>query len=77
MATGSISAALIFQFMRGKRTISGTIADMTSAIWTTLQPLFMPPTNESKWKCIAERSLEIAKLHRFNRWETCPHKMLS
>jgi hypothetical protein len=63
--------------MRRKRIISGIIADMTSAIWTTLQTQFMPPPNESKWNCIAERSLELAKLHRFNRWKTCPYKMLS
>jgi hypothetical protein len=31
---GSSFAALIFQFMRGQRTISDIIADTTSAIWT-------------------------------------------
>jgi hypothetical protein len=55
LAMGSSLTALGFQFMRGKRTIFGIIADTTSAIWLTLQPLFMPPPNESKWKCTAEQ----------------------
>jgi hypothetical protein len=38
------------------------IADTTSAIWRTLQPLFMPPPNESKWKRIAERYLDLWNL---------------
>jgi hypothetical protein len=65
--------------MRGKRTISGVIAETTTAIWSTLQPLFMPPPNEAKWKCIAERYLDLLNL------PNCigsidgkhPHKMLS
>jgi hypothetical protein len=40
--------------MKGKRTISGIIADFTFAMWMTLQPLLMPPSNKSKWKHIAE-----------------------
>jgi hypothetical protein len=48
--------------MRGKRTIPGITADTTSAIWTTLQPLFMPPANESKWKFITERYLDFWNL---------------
>jgi hypothetical protein len=51
---GSSFAALSFQFMREKRTISVIIAETTTAIWSTLQPLFMPPPNEVKWKRIAE-----------------------
>jgi hypothetical protein len=50
---GSSFMALSFQFMRAMKTISGIIADATSAIWTMLQTLFMPPPNESKWKLIA------------------------
>jgi hypothetical protein len=45
--------------MRRKRTISGKIADTTSAIWMTSQPLFLPPPNVSKSKLIAERYLEL------------------
>jgi hypothetical protein len=45
--------------MRGKRTISGITADTTSAIWTTLQPLFMPPPNKSKWERIAEQYFDL------------------
>jgi hypothetical protein len=48
--------------MRGQRTISDIIADTISAIWTTLQPLFMLPPNESKWKRIAERHLDLWNL---------------
>jgi hypothetical protein len=62
MATGSSFAALSFQLMRGMRTISGIIADTTSAICTMVQPLFMPPPNESKWKHISERYLDIWNL---------------
>jgi hypothetical protein len=51
---GSSFAALSFQFMRGKRTISGIVAKTATAIWSTLQPLFMPPPNKAKWKRIAE-----------------------
>jgi hypothetical protein len=47
---GSSFAALHFQFMKGKRTI------------LALQPLFMPPPNESKWKRIAERYLDLCNL---------------
>jgi hypothetical protein len=70
MATGRSFAALSFPFMREKGTISGIIADTTSAI---------SPPNKSKWKCIAECILtfELAELHRFNSWETYPHKMRS
>jgi hypothetical protein len=50
LATGSSLAALNFQFMMGKRTISGIAGEITSAVWTTLKPLLMPPPNESKWK---------------------------
>jgi hypothetical protein len=51
--------------MRGKRKISGIISDTASAIWTTLQPLFMPPPNESKWKHIAERYLDLWNLPNY------------
>jgi hypothetical protein len=60
MATGSSFAALSIQFMRGKRTISGIIAETTT--WCTLQLLFMPPPNEAKWKRIAERYLDLWNL---------------
>jgi hypothetical protein len=54
------------------QSIKFIIADTTSAIWPTLEPLFMPPPNESKWKRTAEYilSLELAKLHRLTGWET-------
>jgi hypothetical protein len=48
--------------MRGERTIYGIIADTTSAIWTTLLSLFRRPPNESKWKRIAERYLDLWNL---------------
>jgi hypothetical protein len=41
LPTGSSFAALSFQFMRGKGTISGITADTTPAIWTVLQPRIM------------------------------------
>jgi hypothetical protein len=70
MATGRSSAAPSFQFMREKGTISVITTDTTSAI---------PPSNESKWKGTEECILifKLTKLHRFNRWETYQHKMLS
>lgn len=59
---GSSFVPLSFQFMRVMRTISGIIADTTSAIWTMLQPLFMPSPNDSKWKLTAERYLDLWNL---------------
>jgi hypothetical protein len=71
---GSSFTALGFQFMMGNRTISGVIADTTSAVWVSLQPMFMSPRKKSKWKHIAEKYLdffELAKLHRFNSCIKC------
>jgi hypothetical protein len=48
-----------FSVYEGKRTISGIIAETTTAIWSTLQPPFMPSPNEAKWKRIAERYLDL------------------
>jgi hypothetical protein len=48
--------------MRRKRTISGIIAENTSTVWRTLQPLFIPPPNKSKCKCVAEIYLDFWNL---------------
>jgi hypothetical protein len=48
--------------MMRKRIFPGIIADTTSAIWTTLQPMFVPPPNESKWKSIADRYFDLWNL---------------
>ncbi|GFG34852.1 hypothetical protein Cfor_00082 [Coptotermes formosanus] len=62
LVTGSSFAALSFQFMRAKRTISRIIAETTVAVWSTLQSLFMPSPNEAKWSHNAERYLKLLNL---------------
>jgi hypothetical protein len=51
-----------FSVYEGKRSISGIIADTTPAIRTTLQLLFLPAPNKSKWKHVAERYLDLWNL---------------
>jgi hypothetical protein len=41
---------------------SRIIAETTVAIWSTLQPLFVPSPNEEKWKSNAERCLDLWNL---------------
>lgn len=48
--------------MRGERTIGLVVAETTKAIWSCLQPLYMPVPDENMWKCIANRYLELWSL---------------
>ncbi|XP_046679468.1 protein ANTAGONIST OF LIKE HETEROCHROMATIN PROTEIN 1-like [Homalodisca vitripennis] len=62
LATGSSFKCLAQFFMRGERTIGLVVAETTEAIWSCLQPQYMPVPDENMWKCIAQRYLELWSL---------------
>ncbi|KAK5647968.1 hypothetical protein RI129_002860 [Pyrocoelia pectoralis] len=55
LATGVNFKQLGFTFMRGASTIGKIIANTRVAIWTFLQPLYMPVPTENDWKRIGDR----------------------
>ncbi|PNF17663.1 hypothetical protein B7P43_G07338 [Cryptotermes secundus] len=59
LATGNSFRCLSFQFKRGETTIGKIVEDVCSAIWTVLQPEFMPVPSEELWRTISDRYLEL------------------
>ncbi|XP_066999876.2 putative nuclease HARBI1 [Anabrus simplex] len=59
LATGNSFRCLSFQFKRGETTIGKIVDEVCSAVWTTLQPEFMPAPSKELWENISERYLEL------------------
>lgn len=62
LATGSSFVDLAQQFYRGKSTIGKIVRSMCNAIWTVLQPIYMPMPNEEMWREKAKRYFELWNL---------------
>lgn len=62
MATGSSFQDLALQFYRGKSTIAEVVRSTCDAIWTHLQPLYMPVPDEGTWKEISKRYFDLWNL---------------
>lgn len=62
LVTGSSFQDLSLQFYRGKSTISYIVHSTCAAIWSHLQPLYMPQPTEESWKQISKRYYELWNL---------------
>lgn len=62
MAEGCSYHQLAYDFFRGVTTISVVVQEGCQAIWTVLQPLFMPVPDITQWEIIAKRYEELWNL---------------
>ncbi|XP_046662301.1 protein ANTAGONIST OF LIKE HETEROCHROMATIN PROTEIN 1-like [Homalodisca vitripennis] len=53
---------LAYDFFRGVSTIAAIVPETCEAIWSVLQPLFMPVPDRNQWETIAERYEELWNL---------------
>lgn len=53
MATGDSLQTISFSYRTGHSTVGRIVAETTNAIWEVLQPLYLEPPNQYKWKSIA------------------------
>ena len=59
LAEGASYGSIAVHYSLGKSTISGIITEVCSAIWTVLQPIYMPvPRSHDAWKVLSDGFME-------------------
>ncbi|KAK5650676.1 hypothetical protein RI129_001705 [Pyrocoelia pectoralis] len=62
LASGDSYRSIAFSYRMGDRTVAKIVNEVSAAIWTNLQPLYVPKPTTEKWKTI---SLDFEKKWHF------------
>uniref|UniRef100_A0A6P7GPA1 Protein ALP1-like n=1 Tax=Diabrotica virgifera virgifera TaxID=50390 RepID=A0A6P7GPA1_DIAVI len=54
LASGNSLASLHYEYRLGKSTIAKIVRQVCTALWRVLQPIYMPPISEDRWREISD-----------------------